>query len=598
MNNNKEIRSFNIRSVENGRTISGYSIVFNELSVDLGGFREIISPTAINDELISRSDIVMNYSHDDNLILARSQNGNGTLHLRIDEHGLFFEFDMPNSALGEQVLESIRRGDISTCSFAFSLPDNDTCEVWEKREDGTIVRTIMQIGGLYDCAIVCHAAYPSTSVSARSLEMINKLNNDNMTKEEELRNDENQNEDENVETKNEEQTQEPIEEKHGDCEDDENRSEDENENQEENTSDENTDDENDETNKTSDEEKTEEKEHKNINKQISMEKKNFSLLRAIRNVVDNQKFDEVTQAMVNEARNEMTKSGLTYSGQIQLPVTESRATISVTAEHGDLIETTVENILAPLQDNLVLVDAGANYLTGLINDVQIPTMTAENVGWVGEISSASDGAGSFDHITLSPKRLSAYIDVSRMLLIQDSVGAENMIRTQLVAAIAQKLEETILGTAAGSTTKPAGIGYGLTATEVSDFKGICGVEASLEDANLWGGYHYIVSPSAKASLRSLIKGTNATGMVMENGEIDGTPAEVTNHVADNCYYVGDFSQLYIGQWGSVDLVVDNVTKAVDGQVRLVINAYFDAVLVRSGAIALGEIVEPEEGGEG
>ena len=329
-----------------------------------------------------------------------------------------------------------------------------------------------------------------------------------------------------------------------------------------------------------------------------MEKKNFSLLRAIRNVVDNQKFDEVTQAMVNEARSEMTKSGLTYSGQIQLPVTESRATISVTAEHGDLIETTVENILAPLQDNLVLVNAGANYLNGLINDVQIPTMTAENVGWVGEISSASDGAGSFDHITLSPKRLSAYIDVSRQLLIQDSVGAENMIRTQLVAAIGQKLEETILGTAAGTTTKPAGIGYGLTATEISDFKGICGVEAELEDANLWGGYHYIVSPSTKSSLRSMIKGTNATGMVMENGEIDGTPAEVTNHVADNCYYVGDFSQLYIGQWGSVDLVVDNVTKAVDGQVRLVINAYFDAKLVRSGAIALGEIVEPEAEGNG
>ena len=597
--NNREIRSFNIRSVENSRTISGYSIVFNEMSVDLGGFREIISPTAINDELISRSDIVMNYSHDDNLILARSQNGNGTLHLRIDEHGLFFEFDMPNSALGEQVLESIRRGDISTCSFAFTLPDNDTCETWEKREDGTIVRTIMEIGGLYDCAIVCHAAYPSTSVSARSLEMINKLNNDNMTEENKtLRNDENPNEDE--EKKEETQNEETQEEQKGiDCEDDEeNRSEDENENQEENTSDENTDDENDETNKTSDDEKTEEKENKNINKQISMEKKNFSLLRAIRNVVDNQKFDEVTQAMVNEARSEMTKSGLTYSGQIQLPVTESRATISVTAEHGDLIETTVENILAPLQDNLVLVNAGANYLNGLINDVQIPTMTAENVGWVGEISSASDGAGSFDHITLSPKRLSAYIDVSRQLLIQDSVGAENMIRTQLVAAIGQKLEETILGTAAGTTTKPAGIGYGLTATEISDFKGICGVEAELEDANLWGGYHYIVSPSTKSSLRSMIKGTNATGMVMENGEIDGTPAEVTNHVADNCYYVGDFSQLYIGQWGSVDLVVDNVTKAVDGQVRLVINAYFDAKLVRSGAIALGEIVEPEAEGNG
>ena len=598
MNNNKEIRSFNIRSVENGRTISGYSIVFNEMSVDLGGFREIISPTAINDELISRSDIVMNYSHDDNLILARSQNGNGTLHLRIDEHGLFFEFDMPNSALGEQVLESIRRGDISTCSFAFSLPDNDTCEVWEKREDGTIVRTIMQIGGLYDCAIVCHAAYPSTSVSARSLEMINKLNNDNMTEENKtLRNDENPNEDE--EKKEETQNEETQEEQKGtDCEDDdENRSDEENE--EEKPEDETkSEDENEDEQKTSDDEKTEEKQHKNINKQISMEKKNFSLLKAIREVANGQSFDDVTAGVINSGKEIMRNSGVEMTGQIQLPVGEQRSTITITTEHDDVVEVEMQDLLRPLQDNLVLVNAGARYMTGLVGDVQFPTITASQVGWVGEISSASDGGNTFGNVKLTPKRLSAYVDVSKQFLVQDSIGAENAIRSLLVEAIGQKLEETILGTAAGTTTKPAGIGYGLTPDEVSDFAGICAVEASLEDANFWNGGHYVMSPSAKAALRSMIKGTNGTGMVMEDGEVDGTPAEVTNHVADNCFYYGDFSNLVIGQWGVLDLTVDPFTKATTGEVRLVINAYFDAKLVRSGAVALGEIVEPAEGGEG
>ena len=597
-NNNKEIRSFEIRSNTESRHISGYSVVFNSMSENLGGFREIIAPTAITNELINRSDVVMNYQHDDSLILARSRNGEGTLTLRLDEHGLLFEFDMPNSDLGDRVLESIRRGDITKCSFAFSLPDNDTCEIWEKREDGTIVRTIHEIGGLYDCAIVAHPAYNGTEVSARSIEMINKLNNDNMTEENKtLRNDENPNEDE--EKKEETQNEENEEQKNANCDDDENRSDEENEEetQEENTSDENTDDEEENKQETSEDE-TEEKEHKNINKQISMEKKNFSLLKAIREVANGQTFDDVTASVINSGKEIMRNSGVEMTGQIQLPVGEQRATITVTTEHDDVIEVEMQDILAPLQDNLVLVNAGARYISNLIGDIQFPTISASQVGWVGEISAASDGGNTFGNVKLQPKRLSAYVDVSKQFLVQDSIGAENMIRSLLVEAIGQKLEETILGTAAGTTTKPAGIGYGLTPTEVSDFAGICGVEASLEDANFWNGGHYIMSPSAKSALRSTIKGTAAVGMIMENGEVDGTPAEVTNHVADNCFYYGDFTNLVIGQWGAIDLTIDPYTKATTGEVRLVVNAYFDAKLVRSGAVALGEIVAAEEGGEG
>lgn len=595
--NNKEIRSFEIRSSES-RHISGYSVVFNSMSENLGGFREIIAPTAITNELINRSDVVMNYQHDDSLILARSRNGEGTLTLRLDEHGLLFEFDMPNSDLGDRVLESIRRGDITKCSFAFSLPDNDTCEIWEKREDGTIVRTIHEIGGLYDCAIVAHPAYNGTEVSARSIEMINKLNNDNMTEENKtLRNDENPNEDE--EKKEETQNEENEEQKNANCDDDENRSDEENEEetQEENTSDENTDDEEENKQETSEDE-TEEKEHKNINKQISMEKRNFSLLKAIREVANGQSFDDVTAGVINSGKEIMRNSGVEMTGQIQLPVGEQRSTITITTEHDDVVEVEMQDILAPLQDNLVLVNAGARYINNLVGDIQFPTISASQVGWVGEISAASDGGNTFGNVKLQPKRLSAYVDVSKQFLVQDSIGAENMIRSLLVEAIGQKLEETILGTAAGTTTKPAGIGYGLTPTEVSDFAGICGVEASLEDANFWNGGHYIMSPSAKSALRSTIKGTAAVGMIMENGEVDGTPAEVTNHVADNCFYYGDFTNLVIGQWGAIDLTIDPYTKATTGEVRLVVNAYFDAKLVRSGAVALGEIVAAEEGGEG
>lgn len=577
-NNNIEIRSFNIDNVES-RHIVGYSVVYNTPSVDLGGFREIISPTAINQELINRSDIIMNYQHSDTMILARSRNGEGTLQLSITEQGLMFEFDMPNSSLGDQILESIHRGDISTCSFAFSLPNNDTCETWERTDDG-IIRTIHEIGQLYDCAIVTNAAYPATSVSARSLDKLTELQN--MKKEDiELR------EDENKEPENEEQvkaTQEenPNEEEQKEEPQDEPKDEDPMEEPKDN-----------EENQEKEEENKPEKEEKSINKSRfnKMEKEiRFSLLKAIREVANGQKFDEATQAVVNAGAEAMRNAGQSYSGQIQLPVAETRAEphYTVSSDGDDVVVTDFLNILEPLKSKNVLVAAGANYLTGLKGNLQIPSMTAENVFWEGEIEQTENGAGSFNHINMAPRRLSCYIDISKQFLVQDSLNCEALIRKQLVEAINDKLEATILSNEAASGAKPAGIFYNVTPAQITDFASVCDFEAELDENNFVGDFKYVINPKAKAALRSMIKGTNATGMVLENNAIDGTPAEVTTHMDTNLMAYGDWSNLYIGQWGGIDLTVDNYTQATKGCVRLVINAFFDYKVVRDGAIVLGE----------
>ena len=180
----KEIRTLqlNVRDLQENpqsRHIEGYAVVFNSESVDLGGFREVILPTAITQGLIERSDVFMVFQHDMDKVLARSRNGQGSLQLTLDDHGLRFAFDAPNTDLGNEVLEYLRRSDVSECSFAFALDPNDNeADVWEKREDGSILRTINRIAGLYDCAIVWNAAYPETSVSARSLEKIEELRAD------------------------------------------------------------------------------------------------------------------------------------------------------------------------------------------------------------------------------------------------------------------------------------------------------------------------------------------------------------------------------------------------------------------------------------
>ena len=342
------------------------------------------------------------------------------------------------------------------------------------------------------------------------------------------------------------------------------------------------------------EDEVEEKEvetERNINNnnsnQIRKMNKEFRLIKAIRDVANNRSMDEVTKAVANLGAEEMRKSGLSFGGQIQLPL-ESR-TITVASEHEDVIETEFTNILEPLRAKNVLVEAGAKYLTNLVGDVQVPVMGATNVGWAGEVADAQSGDPSFNHITLQPKRLTAYIDLSKQFVAQDSLAAEQLIREDLVKAINNKLEATILGAGSGSTTEPQGMFDAISATSVSGYSDIVDKEADIEDANVNGNCVYIMSNKAKAALRAMPKSSKSTQLVFENGEVDGTKALNTSHVADKKYIYGDFSNLAIGQWGAIDLTVDPYTLARSGQIRLVINAYFDAKILRPTAFTAGSI---------
>ena len=564
------------------RVVSGYAIRFMEDSVDLGGFIERIHPEAISIDQIRNSDIFAFFNHDDEKVLGRT--GAGTLKLDLREDGLYYEIDVPDTGAGNERLEQIKRGEMYGTSFAFSLPIDDSGDVWSRDADGNIIRDIMNIEHLYEISPVFSPAYPTTTVSARSLEKIKELNT--MKEEDiELREEEVKDPDEETQEQKEEITSNEEEQKNEEqksCnEEQENRYEDEEET---------------ETSEQEDKEQTEENsedKRATINKSrfnTKMEKR-FSLLKAIRDIANGQKLDDASQAVVNAGAEAMRKAGQSYSGQIQIPV-EARAdevhyTVDADGEH--VVVTDYLNILEPLKAKNVLVAAGANYLTGLKGNLQIPSMTAENVFWEGEIEETENGAGSFSHINMSPRRLSAYVDISKQFLIQDTLGAEALIRKLLVEAINDKLEATILSDDAASGAKPAGIFYNVSPTDIEDFNDVCEFESTLDENNFVGDFKYVINPKAKAYLRATIKGTNATGMVMENDAIDGTPCETTTHMEEDTLAYGSWGDLYIAQFGGVDLLIDNYTQATKGCIRLVINAFFDYKVVRDGAIVLGKI---------
>lgn len=167
MENNKQYRSFNgtISSEEESRKVCGYAIRFNETSQNLG-FYETIDRGAISEDTILNSDIYARLNHREDTVLARSRYGEGSLHLELREDGLYYEFEAPHTAIGDELLEHIKRGEISTSSFAFTVAQEEKSERWYK-EDGQLKRTVYKIDRLYDVSPTFEGAYLTTSCYSR-----------------------------------------------------------------------------------------------------------------------------------------------------------------------------------------------------------------------------------------------------------------------------------------------------------------------------------------------------------------------------------------------------------------------------------------------
>ena len=568
----KETRNFNVSLDNDSRILSGYAAVFNSESKDLGGFTEMISPTAF-EGVIERSDVFAVLDHDRNKVLARSKMGKGSLELNIDEKGLQFRFESPNTTLGNDVLSMVKRGDLTDASFCFTVED----ESWQKREDGSYLRTINKIGDLFDVAICYNGAYPEsyTEVALRSLDKFKEELRAAECVEEEDSDDVDETNDETTEETNDETTEKTTEV-------DVDETPDKTENEQET-----------DINKDGSEEEEPEDKEKEKDKQKNRHMENFSIVKSIRSVVDNRPMDEVNQNVLNAGRKEMRDAGISFGGQIQLPLEyreEPSPSPSVTtnqagvATYGkELIQTDKFSLMEPLTNKLVFTELGATYLN-VTNNVSVPKMSALNAGWVGEIEDAAKTSSTFETVHYSPKRISAYIDISKTLLYQDGTGVENMIRNQIVEALAQVLESTVLGKEAETNKKPAGIFNAAGAKELT-FAGLVSMEKSLEEANVNGEFKYLVNPAIKATLRQTAVGGTKSDFRMlldSDNEINGIPVVCTNNAKGIA--IADWSNLWITTFGGVDIVVDTVSQAVKNCIRIVVSMNVDAKFVRDEAV--------------
>ncbi|MGY5233838.1 phage major capsid protein [Lactiplantibacillus plantarum] len=141
-----------------GKTISGYAIVWNSPSKDLGGFTEIVTPKALDG--VDLSNVLMLNNHDYTQVLASVKAG--TLTLETDDKGLHFTAQLPNTSFANDVYEEVQSGNVDSCSFGFDSDDNT--DEWTKDDGGNITRTINQVKSLFDVSVVAVPAYDDTNV--------------------------------------------------------------------------------------------------------------------------------------------------------------------------------------------------------------------------------------------------------------------------------------------------------------------------------------------------------------------------------------------------------------------------------------------------
>ena len=162
------------------RLVSGYAVIFDTWSNDLGFYEKILKG-AITEDTIKRSDVICKLNHDDQKVLARSKYGEGSLILEVDEKGLKYTFEAPRTQYGDELLEYLRRGDITGSSFAFTIEEDEFSYQWpfDKDADPVLCREVIKVDKLFDVSPVFLPAYEKTSVAnKRKLEEVELKSNE------------------------------------------------------------------------------------------------------------------------------------------------------------------------------------------------------------------------------------------------------------------------------------------------------------------------------------------------------------------------------------------------------------------------------------
>jgi HK97 family phage major capsid protein len=317
------------------------------------------------------------------------------------------------------------------------------------------------------------------------------------------------------------------------------------------------------------------------------EVRSFSLMKAIRamsNPTDRRAQEAATfefEAAAEAARRDgVEPQGLYIPADVRrswkmskrdLNTTDDSAIIAEDFRGGDFIDV--------LRNASSVMQAGATMLSGLQGDVKIPKKTAaSSAGWIAtEGGAAAESEPTLGQVTMSPKTLGAFTDITRLMMMQSSLDIEALIRNDLSTALALAIDLGALA-GSGSSGQPTGIKNvnGINAPTAfaaanPTFAEIVAMETAVaEDNALMGNLAYILPAGMYGALKTTTKDAGSGQFVVEPGNtINGYRAIVSNQVTAGDLYFGNFSDLLVGMYGGLDITVDPFTNSTSGTVRIV-----------------------------
>jgi HK97 family phage major capsid protein len=335
--------------------------------------------------------------------------------------------------------------------------------------------------------------------------------------------------------------------------------------------------------------------------EVREEKPVFSIHRAIQSQMTNGKMEGAELEMHQRTAKEAERSGIAIGGMaiaLQSRATTQTVTGDAGGAGGHLVATDLQAPIDALRPEPLMEKIGATYLRGLNGNLKFPKNAGGIVAtWEGETDTTDPTANLYGYVEMTPKRLSVTVPISLQNLLQSSIDLEMYTINQINLAIANAMDlAAVNGSGTGQplgVLNASGVNTVATATDGSaptwDFLVDAETKVFVENANA-AKMNYLVNPQTRGKLKKTKHSAGDLNYLMTGSDntVNGYPSATSNHVPANltkgagsnlsALVFGDFSQLLIGQWGFMDLSVDDKSRKKDGIVEVTVNVFADVLV--------------------
>ena len=574
-------------------TLEGYAAVYNS-ETDLGHFREVIKPGAFDDVL--DNDVRALINHDPNLILGRTTNG--TLELSVDERGLKYRVKLGDQQYAKDFYESVKRGDISQSSFAFTIDKQS----WNEERT---VRSVDKVRQLLDVSPVTYPAYAAATVQARDQQLelddaiAEAVAEPDTTVTETQTNSQpmNLNEMKATRAKHADRFEELV-----------NVAETENR---------------DWTNNEQEEADLCKREVERLDgkiarrqahedmiarqaqmggasvseaKEIDKINRSFSLSRAVQAASFGKALEGAEAEWSQEAAKEYQMRGLQMSGQIGIPASalyRAGAADDFQAGSGDgsgFVATTVPGVIDALRTPTMAERIGVTTINNATGNLKFPRVSTKAAGTEETEVSADAASGlELDELTLSPIRVAANTKYSKQLILQGGAQVDAMISRELAAGINETIDKAVFAKAAASAgTIVDKADAALTAADVYNMQ-----KAVLAAGGDLARCGFVVSPTGMTVIKGEAAVASVSALVNDN-RLDGYNTFYTPNLVDadtggaglGALLFGDYALgMVMAFFGGIDLLVDPYSNAGTAQIALHVNKFYDVDVRQADALA-------------